>query len=523
MLNIKTALLRITDNWRIILGEPLYKAILADVDVPSTMVLADSAVEMYGPELLRDESKRRAIFQVLFSDEIDELIASLDVEIQRTKSYTLSHLKIRKNSSLEKKLFDFFGLEVPIKDTTKEVPDFEEVTPEYGLYSYQRNVAIKAVKKLDVPGSRFMIHMPTGSGKTRVAMRIVSTLLNKQDTTIIWLAYSEELCEQAISEFQRVWKKIGDRTVSVSRIYSYHKFHDISDGLIVAGLPKLWKHSQANVRFLDEIAKKCSLVIFDEAHQSVASTYMSMLRSLQVYNKKISFVGLSATPGRSTYQETESLSEFFDRDKITLEIEGYDSPINFLYEEGYLAKPCFTRIMSKASLHIRETEDDYDSKALTKIGFNAERNEIVLQATKKAISEGHKRILLFAASVESAQLFTYRLKRDGVKAHLITGDTDSAVRASKIDDFKTRSDDAMVLCNFGVLTTGFDVPEITAVVIARPTTSLNLYSQMVGRALRGPRMGGTETAKIVTIVDTDLPGYGSVVEAFESWDEQWTK
>ena len=62
-----------------------------------------------------------------------------------------------------------------------------------------------------------------------------------------------------------------------------------------------------------------------------------------------------------------------------------------------------------------------------------------------------------------------------------------------------------MLCNFGVLTTGFDAPQTSAALIARPTKSLVLYSQMVGRATRGHAVRGNREAVVRTIVDTSLP------------------
>jgi superfamily II DNA or RNA helicase len=79
----------------------------------------------------------------------------------------------------------------------------------------------------------------------------------------------------------------------------------------------------------------------------------------------------------------------------------------------------------------------------------------------------------------------------------------------------------MVLANYGVLTAGFDAPNTSAALIARPTRSLVLYSQMLGRATRGPRAGGHQTAEIVTVIDTELPGFGSLVEAFHNWEDVW--
>ena len=71
------------------------------------------------------------------------------------------------------------------------------------------------------------------------------------------------------------------------------------------------------------------------------------------------------------------------------------------------------------------------------------------------------------------------------------------------------------------MTTGFDAPRTSAVLVARPTKSLVLYSQMVGRAIRGVKAGGNEKAEVVTVVDYQLPGFGSVADAFKNWEDVW--
>jgi len=81
----------------------------------------------------------------------------------------------------------------------------------------------------------------------------------------------------------------------------------------------------------------------------------------------------------------------------------------------------------------------------------------------------------------------------------------------------------LVICNYGVLTTGFDAPNTSATVIARPTKSLVLYSQMVGRATRGPKAGGNVTCEISTVVDIGLPGFGDLAEAFTNWEDVWNE
>ena len=80
----------------------------------------------------------------------------------------------------------------------------------------------------------------------------------------------------------------------------------------------------------------------------------------------------------------------------------------------------------------------------------------------------------------------------------------------------------MALLNFGVLTAGFDAPVTSCVIVARPTTSVVLYSQMVGRAMRGRRAGGNRDCEIYTVVDNNLPGFRSVADAFSNWEELWS-
>ena len=101
----------------------------------------------------------------------------------------------------------------------------------------------------------------------------------------------------------------------------------------------------------------------------------------------------------------------------------------------------------------------------------------------------------------------------------MVGDTPTYDRQRYIRWFLDETDDTRVLCNYGVLTAGFDAPRTSAVVIARPTKSLVLYSQMVGRALRGKAAGGNLSAEVVTVVDTNLPGFRSLEESFTNWED----
>lgn len=133
----------------------------------------------------------------------------------------------------------------------------------------------------------------------------------------------------------------------------------------------------------------------------------------------------------------------------------------------------------------------------------------------------HNRVLVFAATVGHARLLATVLSARGHDAAAVTGDTATDERNRVINRFRNNDPEARVLTNYGVLTAGFDAPKTSAVVIARPTKSLVLHSQMIGRALRGPKAQGTESAEIVTVVDTQLPGFGDMSEAFANWEDVW--
>jgi DNA repair protein RadD len=110
----------------------------------------------------------------------------------------------------------------------------------------------------------------------------------------------------------------------------------------------------------------------------------------------------------------------------------------------------------------------------------------------------------------------FLLRQQGVEAAFVSGETRDVSRRKIIGDFKAGR--TQVLCNCEVLTTGFDAPRVTHVVMARPTASQLLYEQMVGRGLQGPRFGGTATCQIVDPEDnyrSDRPELG--YERFRSF------
>jgi superfamily II DNA or RNA helicase len=163
---------------------------------------------------------------------------------------------------------------------------------------------------------------------------------------------------------------------------------------------------------------------------------------------------------------------------------------------------------------------DVPEQVLIKLAADEQRNIRIIKAVEDLVTR-HTRIVVFAATVAHAQLLASILNVRGTSARVVTGATDQATRDRIIVKYRGSDPRPQIICNYGVLTTGFDAPRTSAAVIARPTRSLVLYSQMVGRAIRGEKTGGNRTAEVITVVDPDLPGFGNIAEAFVNWEDVW--
>ena len=191
--------------------------------------------------------------------------------------------------------------------------------------------------------------------------------------------------------------------------------------------------------------------------------------------------------------------------------------------------PVFCTLNSDAGIKLSDADGnelssaiDVSEQILDRLGTDTQRNLKILSAVEELLTR-HRRVIVFAPSVENARMLTAILFLRGHEAFVVTGESNASERERIIRRFRSNSNSAMVIVNYGVLTTGFDAPTTSAAVIARPTRSLVLYSQMVGRATRGTRAGGNDEAEIVTVVDPHLPGFGSIADAFKNWEDVWNE
>lgn len=495
--------------------------------------LGELAATLVEPsQALRDPKKRIQILRMLPLPKARELARKLGAGTGRDLYDDLC--VTGSNNDLLPALFSFFGVVRDVRAPTDTAPDNKLASAGYPLFDHQRVAAQKVFQVLSKPPRKGILHMPTGAGKTRTAMHIVASYLIRSEPTVVcWLAQNAELLDQAADEFENAWRSLGDRPVNIVRFWGqrHPDILEVRDGIVIAGLAKMAALDKRDPAKMLRFADHVTLTIIDEAHQAIAPTYEAILTALHTKRPRNSLLGLTATPGRSwsDIEEDRMLSDFFGGNKVTLEVEGYDDPVTFLIDQKYLARPIFHTLNSEAGCSLSEKDVselansiDVPEQLLERLGADTKRNLKVIAAIEDLVTR-HRRVLVFAPSVGNARMLTAILTLRGQETHVVTGETDSAERERMIRRFRSNASQPIVIINYGVLTTGFDAPSTSAAVIARPTRSLVLYSQMVGRATRGTRAGGNEEAEIITVVDPHLPGFGSIAQAFKNWEDVWNE
>jgi len=480
-------------------------------------------------DLIADQSRRGSLFEFMRREEAAALSQSLG--LLGDPYQALSSLQINRGSDKFELCCAFFGLAPELRVTKVESPEVESVSASYALFEHQRTAVDSVQQQLIKKPNRVVLHMPTGAGKTRMAMHVVCQHLHKNPkTVVVWLANSEELCDQAAEEFIKAWSYLGNRNINLYRYWGSRSlnFSTLTDGFFVGGFAKLYSLAKRQVTELAALGDRTSLIVVDEAHKVIAPTYEAIIEGISARKFSMPLLGLTATPGR-TWNEPDAdkqLAEFFQKKKVILQVQGFKDPVEYLVQSGYLANPQFRRLQY-ASGHLTAYElknlaEDLDVPAsiLKKLADDERRSVLIIRELESML-ERHNRIIVFATTVSHAEMLTAVLSIRGHNVKCITGETPSVQRAESIDWFKAVNNDRKIVVNFGVLTTGFDAPRTSAALIARPTKSLVLYSQMVGRAIRGKKSGGNENAEIVTVVDTALPGFGNLNLAFTNWEDVW--
>ena len=192
--------------------------------------------------------------------------------------------------------FSFFGIVQDERAPEDRLPDVSQVVAGYALFDHQRKAGDKVYRVLSSEPRKVVLHMPTGAGKTRTAMHIISSYLKRNEPTVVcWLAQNAELLDQASEEFDTAWHSLGNRSLHLVRFWGNRKPNllDINDGLIVAGLGKMAALDKRDPATLLRLADRVTLTVIDEAHQAIAPTYAAILTALTYKASKKCTTGIN--------------------------------------------------------------------------------------------------------------------------------------------------------------------------------------------------------------------------------------
>ena len=502
---------------------PLLEEAIRFPDVPQDL----GRTLFFPPTATQDENAQRILLDLL-ERQAPEKLGELAERVKSPPDRE-SILRALESRNGQRAFLEFLGFRCETAQTP--APEaMRTVSPKYALRYYQLDVTRRAHDALSRPPYSAMLHMPTGAGKTRTAMSIITRHFREHGpTSVIWFASTMELIDQAADAFAQTWKAHGDTNCELWLWRGNNENFDPDfagqhNRLLVTGLQKLCAAQRGNSALLPKLREWLSLIVFDEAHQSVAPKYRETVEQLRE-SGNCRLLGLSATPGRADTQEnsdTRALIEFYGRKKISIATSGGRNPVEFLTAKGYLAQASFHPLdfeFPKGEVSLEG--DDYGSELLDAAGRDFWRNRLIVEETAKTLQK-HQRVIVFTPSVASAQFCAAWLNAQNPKsAYALDASTPEPQRESILSRFREGGGKGIALFNFGILTAGFDAPRTSAVIIARPTKSVILYSQMVGRAIRGVESGGNQTADIFTVADLGLREYCSVATAFQNWEKSW--
>lgn len=340
------------------------------------------------------------------------------------------------------------------------------------LRPYQRE-ALEAVLSSEAKGiSKQLIVLPTGSGKTVIFSHL--PIIRKESTPMLVIAHRAELLHQAKNKIQQM---NPDLIVEIEQAENIASKVDV----VVASVPTM---GRANSDRIEKFPKNYfKTIIIDEAHHAAAPTY----RRIVDYFQPNLILGVTATPQRS---DSTRLIDVFQ------EIVYYKT-IQDLIKQGWLTRLVGYRIKTETDLTEIEVNDgDFVQSQLQDTVNNPQRNASIVAAYQEICKE--RKTLVFAAGVQHAKDLALSFTKNSVVTEIILGETPDEERSTILQKF--RNNEIKVLINVGVLTEGFDEPSVQAIILARPTKSTLLYTQVVGRGTRLDE--GKENCLIIDISDT---------------------
>lgn len=321
------------------------------------------------------------------------------------------------------------------------------------LRPYQEKAIDTVFKKFENT-QRVMLQMPTGTGKTEVFANFIKRWLKGpgKNTRVLVIVHRKELVEQII-------KRLARYGVFAHPIQSGTERN--LDGQVQVAMVQSLKKPERRPR-------NVRLIVVDEAHHVMAKTYSDLITYYSI--PELHLLGVTATPIRLSGEGFKPM--------FTELVQSHS--IQKFIDLGFLVEPRYY-ITDKLDLHgVRILGADYLESDLAKLVLD---HKVMANVVKGYLNEGQdKKAILFAVNIEHSNELCARFNAEGIRAETIDATTPAPVRERLVQEF--RDGLIRILCNVNIFTEGFDCPDVEVVILARPTKSLSLYLQQVGRVMR---------------------------------------
>ncbi|KAJ1950721.1 DEAD DEAH box helicase, partial [Linderina macrospora] len=384
------------------------------------------------------------------------------------------------------------------------------------LRPYQQECIDTCLKRIDEGVKRQAVSLPVGSGKTVVFSNLIKQIQPPTSiaTKTLVLAHREELLEQAARQIMRA---SPDLVVDIDQ---GRRMANPAADVIVASVPTLGRANSSRIKRFEPNRFKC--IVIDEAHHAAAMTYRRIIDyfcGIDV-NKIKTDGGEQAVEesGGQLANEEEQTTEVDLKGNQDLVVWGCSATLrrhdglslNHVFDEivyqrsffemineGFLCPMQVVTMKTRVSLDkVRSQMGDFSISSLSEAVNENNRNLAVVSAYHD-IAQGRKSVLVFGVDVAHVNTLKDLFIGYGVKAEAVLGSTPTAERERILDEF--RAGKIPVLVNCGILTEGTDIPNIDCVLMARPTRSLVLFQQMIGRGVR--LFEGKKNCLIIDFVD----------------------
>jgi len=333
------------------------------------------------------------------------------------------------------------------------------------LRDYQQRAIRGVCDTLQTQNSALVV-APTGTGKT-ILFAEAARIAKKR---VMVIAHREELLVQAADKIETV---MGDRPQIEQSILWANEGPFAKSKVVVASVQTLNAKMKSGRRMERFSPDEFSLLIFDEAHHAVSTTYRRVIEWFHKMNPSCKIIGFTATPDRA--------------DKLAMgsvfEAVAFDYNLREAVDDGWLVpiKNTVVKVDGLDFSSVRSTAGDLNKQDLAAVMEFEKVLHGVAVPTLELI--GDMQTIVFAASVKQAERLAEIFDRYRPScAGFVSGKMEPDRRRDVIARFKSGA--LQILVNVGVATEGFDAPGVGCVVMARPTKSRSLYAQMVGRGTR---------------------------------------